>query len=158
MEREKLIEEIGVHFESVYNLPPLAARIYAILIMGNEEGYSFEALVEEVAASKSTVSTSLNLLLQLQKIEYFTKTGDRKRYFRKKINYLKTRLVNYITILEDEIAIFHKTSEYMKSSRPVDHEKNKSIVDIYHCYLHRTKELMQETVAKLEEACANRDK
>lgn len=79
-------------------------------------------------------------------------------YFRKKINYLKTRLVNYITILEDEIAIFHKTSEYMKSSRPVDHEKNKSIVDIYHCYLHRTKELMQETVAKLEEACANRDK
>lgn len=68
MEREKLIEEIGVHFESVYNLPPLAARIYAILIMGNEEGYSFEALVEEVAASKSTVSTSLNLLLQLQKL------------------------------------------------------------------------------------------
>lgn len=46
----------------------------------------------------------------------------------------------------------------MKSSRPVDHEKtNPSLISTIVTYIEQ-KELMQETVAKLEEACANRDK
>ena len=38
-------------------------------------------MVTILCASKSTISTHLNHLQDLNKIEYFTKTGDRKKYF-----------------------------------------------------------------------------
>merc|ERR1711879_147118 len=38
-------------------------------------------MVTILCASKSTISTHLNHLQDLKKIVYFTKTGDRKKYF-----------------------------------------------------------------------------
>lgn len=82
LRREKmdLIEEMGVLFEKE-NFAPLAARIFATVILTGKQGITFEELVNDLNTSKSTVSTHLEHLQVTNRILYFTKPGDRKRYF-----------------------------------------------------------------------------
>ena len=77
----ELVEKLGVHLESKDSLAPVAARIMAYVILTGKQGATFDEMVEVLCASKSTISTHLNHLQDLKKIEYFTKTGDRKKYF-----------------------------------------------------------------------------
>lgn len=79
--REKLIEKLGVHIESKDQLAPLAARILSTLILSGKKGATFESLVTELSASKSTISTHLTTLQAANRITYHTKCGDRKKYF-----------------------------------------------------------------------------
>lgn len=80
-QREQLIERLGVYMENQAQLAPLAARIFATLILTGKKGITFEELVTSLNASKSTVCTHLNTLQASGKADYFTKPGDRKRYF-----------------------------------------------------------------------------
>lgn len=80
IERKNLIEELGVHLEGEH-LAPLAARILATLILSGKKGVTFEELVNELKAGKSTVSTHLDHLQNTNRVTYFTKPGERKRYF-----------------------------------------------------------------------------
>jgi len=80
-EKMALVEKLGVHLEKRENLAPVAARILAYVILTGKKGSTFEEMVAVLGASKSTISTHLNHLQDLKKIEYFTKTGDRKKYF-----------------------------------------------------------------------------
>ena len=77
----QLVEKLGVHFENRDKLAPVEARILSYIILTGKKGTTFEDLVSDLCASKSTVSTHLNHLQDLKKVEYFTKTGDRKKYF-----------------------------------------------------------------------------
>lgn len=76
-----LVEKLGVHIEKREQLAPVAARILSYTILTGKKGCTFEDMVNILCASKSTISTHLNHLQDLNKIEYFTKTGDRKKYF-----------------------------------------------------------------------------
>lgn len=76
-----LIEKLGVLIESNDHLAPVEARILSYIILTGKAGTTFEDLVSNLCASKSTISTHLNHLQDLKKIEYFTKLGDRKKYF-----------------------------------------------------------------------------
>ena len=80
-EKAQLVEKLGLSIEQRHNLAPVAARILSYLILNGEVGATFDELVCSVQASKSTVSNHLNHLLDLKKITYFTKPGDRKKYF-----------------------------------------------------------------------------
>jgi len=148
--KEDLIEELGVHFEQLHLLSPLAARIYAILLIEDQEGKTFEELTEMTAASKSTVSNSINLLLQAEMIEYFTITGDRKRYFRKKPNHFKSRLDKYLYLIDKEITLFDKTISFFERNAPERLEENKPYLSIYKEYLDKTRENMKDTLDKLK--------
>lgn len=53
-----------------------------MLILSEQEGISFDEFVEGLDSSKSSVSTNLQLLQISGRIVYFTKPGDRKRYFK----------------------------------------------------------------------------
>ena len=79
--KEKLIEKMGVHIESKEQLAPLAARILANLVLKGRKGETFENLVAELNASKSTIFTHLTNLQASHRITYYTKPGDRKKYF-----------------------------------------------------------------------------
>ncbi len=79
--KEKLIEKLGVHIESKEQLAPLAARILATLVLSGKKGSTFESLVCELGASKSTIFTHLTTLQAANRITYYTKCGDRKKYF-----------------------------------------------------------------------------
>ena len=80
-EKMGLVEKLGVHLEDREQLAPVAARILAYIILTGKKGTTFEDMVTILCASKSTISTHLKHLQDLQKIVYFTKTGDRKKYF-----------------------------------------------------------------------------
>lgn len=94
----ELVERLGVHFENKDNLAPVAARIVAYVILSGKKGTTFDDLVLGLCASKSTISTHLSHLQDLKKIEYFTKTGDRKRYF----------TINPETIVQGFIQMLHQ--------------------------------------------------
>lgn len=79
--KQDLVERLGVFMEQKEHLAPLAARILAFIVLTGRYGTTFEYLVKALGASKSTISTHLNHLADLKRIVYFTKPGDRKKYY-----------------------------------------------------------------------------
>jgi len=75
----ELIEKIGIYFEQ--GMQPAAARILALLIVSDQDAFSFDEIRGALSLSKSATSNGINFLLSVKKIEYFTRSGDRKRYF-----------------------------------------------------------------------------
>lgn len=79
--KNDLVERLGVFLERKDQLAPVAARILSYVILTGKSGTTFDDLVINLGASKSTISTHLTHLQNLKKLVYFTKTGDRKKYF-----------------------------------------------------------------------------
>jgi len=74
------IEESGKVFEK-FDLTPMQGRIVAYFTVSDPPEKTFDDLVKYFSASKSSVSNSLNYLLQNKIIDYKTFASDRKRYF-----------------------------------------------------------------------------
>jgi DNA-binding transcriptional regulator GbsR (MarR family) len=75
-----IIEETGKVFEK-FGLTPMQGRIVAYFTVSDPPEKTFEELVSFFDASKSSISYSLNYLLQNKIIDYKTFASDRKRYF-----------------------------------------------------------------------------
>ncbi|OBX24338.1 MULTISPECIES: GbsR/MarR family transcriptional regulator [Bizionia] len=80
-QKQRLVEKLGVAIEQKDQLAPIAARILSYIILTGKVGSTFEDLVSNLCASKSTISTHLNHLADMKKLLYFTKPGDRKKYY-----------------------------------------------------------------------------
>ncbi len=145
-EREEIIEMFGNHFEKLYNIPPLAGRILGTLIMdGCKTGLTFESLVEKMKASKSSISTNLNLLLKMEKITYFTKAGDRKKYF--KAANLSERLANFLKLIDTEMIIIDKLVDYREATASCPEEKcNLENVKAYRTHVIEAGKLFTKTI------------
>jgi DNA-binding transcriptional regulator GbsR (MarR family) len=76
----EIIEESGKVFEK-FDLTPMQGRIVAYFTVSDPPEKTFDDLVKYFSASKSSVSNSLNYLLQNKIIDYKTFASDRKRYF-----------------------------------------------------------------------------
>ncbi|MGV8946535.1 MAG: GbsR/MarR family transcriptional regulator [Lutibacter sp.] len=113
-EKLALVEELGVHTECTDNLAPLASRIFIYLILNGSEGATFDELIEKLEASKSSISTNLQLLQSMGRITYYTKCGDRKRYFKVSANYFISRLDNQIELWTKELGNHQKIYNYKK--------------------------------------------
>jgi DNA-binding transcriptional regulator GbsR (MarR family) len=74
------IEETGKVLEK-FGLTPMQGRILAFFTLSDPPEKTFDELVSYFKASKSSVSNSLNYLLQNKIIDYKTFASDRKRYF-----------------------------------------------------------------------------
>ena len=74
------IEETGKVFEK-FGLTPMQGRIVAYFTISDPPEKTFDELVKFFRASKSSISNSLNSLLQSKIIDYKTFVSDRKRYF-----------------------------------------------------------------------------
>jgi DNA-binding transcriptional regulator GbsR (MarR family) len=74
------IEETGKVFEK-FGLTPMQGRIISYFTVSDPPEKTFDELVTYFKASKSSVSNSLNFLLQNKIIDYKTFPSDRKRYF-----------------------------------------------------------------------------
>jgi DNA-binding transcriptional regulator GbsR (MarR family) len=59
--KERKSLKYSVSILSLYKISPLAGRILGLLIVGCKSGLSFENIVEKLAASKSSISTNINL-------------------------------------------------------------------------------------------------
>lgn len=101
-----LFQDFCAHHEVVYHFSPLTAQIYTyIMFNNNRDGVTFDELVERLNASKSSVSTSLNLLISNNQIEHFNKIDERKRFFRLNPNFITTRLELIKNMLDREQAL-----------------------------------------------------
>lgn len=150
-EKERLIEEVGVYFERTQQLPPLASRIYALLGLCPRSGHSFDEIVELSKSSKSSVSTNVNLLLQSGIIEYYTKCGDRKRYFRLSRKYLIVNLEKLKKQATEELDLFEKISEFNRTYNPSKYEKHHPIGKLYREYLKAQRSNLETTINEMKQ-------
>jgi len=82
--QQELIEKMGVVHERS-GIQPAAARIIALLMISDRTELTFDEIQQTLGISKSSASVAINLLLSMNRIEYITRAGDRKRYFRSRI-------------------------------------------------------------------------
>ncbi|WP_089687135.1 GbsR/MarR family transcriptional regulator [Catalinimonas alkaloidigena] len=84
----KFAEEAGLLFENA-GLTRMAGRLYGYLLVAEQEQVSFNALIQKLQASKSSISLSTRMLQQAMFIEAVTLPGDRKTYFRVRSNFME---------------------------------------------------------------------
>lgn len=149
-EKKNLIEEIGLRLEVRLQISPLAARIYALLTLSSYEGSTFEEIRETIGSSKSSTSVNLNVLLQLKHIDYHTKSGDRKRYFRIAKYFQLTSLEAYYQSLENEMKLVEKITSYNTAHHPEKFTNEKSLGDITTNYLIKMQALVANTIASIK--------
>ncbi|MDF2454501.1 MAG: hypothetical protein K0R51_494 [Cytophagaceae bacterium] len=82
--QKRLIEKLGVFFEG-QGRTPAEARIIGLLLVGDQLELTLEEIQQTLSISKSAVNNAINVLLLTQQLEYVTKPGDRKKYYRSKI-------------------------------------------------------------------------
>ncbi|MBD3582092.1 GbsR/MarR family transcriptional regulator [Flavobacterium selenitireducens] len=156
-EKEELIEMFGVHFETLYHLPPLASRILGMLIVDSQNpGFTFENLVELTNASKSSVSTAINLLLKLGKVNYITLAGDRKKYYRPAP--FSERLDNYKRLLEFEKKLIERMLQYCEKTRCQDEWNDIENIKAYQSHVLKVEELLHKTVDRFKQIEQNNKK
>ncbi len=114
---KELIEKIGVYFELA--MPPAAARILALLIVSDQDSLVFEDIRSSLNLSKSATSNGINALLDSKRIEYYTKMGDRKRYFKwnptSTINHFRSEIEKILglnTLFENTIQLKRDKESY----------------------------------------------
>lgn len=147
-EREELVEMFGIHFEAVYHLSPLGSRILGLLIIdGCKEGLTFDQIVEKTKSSKSSVSTNLNLLLKMEKIKYFTITGDRRKHF--KASPFSERISNYIKIIDFEKKIIDKMLTYRQKTISCSEETlNLEQGTVYKEHIQKVEDLLKKSISE----------
>lgn len=144
------MEELGVYFQDRHKLPPLAARIYGILVLTSDEGYSFDELMEITQASKSSVSTNLNLLMSLKFLEYYTKTGNRKRYFRSSGSYIQNMLNEHFEAISKELILVQKINDFNIHQNNRSEKKN-ALGKIFQTYLEAEKQNLEDKLTQIQE-------
>ncbi len=152
--KEELIEEIGLRLEIGLHLAPLAARIYALLTLSSYEGLSFEEIRELIGSSKSSTSVNLKILTQLKHIDFYTKKGDRKRYFKIAKYFQLSSLEAHYQSLENELKLVEKINTYNKVHYPDKFSNEESVGDITTDYLRKMQELVTISMNKIKERIA----
>ncbi|HER40158.1 MAG TPA: transcriptional regulator [Salinimicrobium catena] len=123
-EKAQLTEKLGVLMERKYKLAPVAARILSTLILSGKPGLSFDELVKQLQASKSTVSTNLEHLQKIKRIGYYTMPGDRKRYFKLNANFTVEVIDEMINAWETEKSVNQEILQYKekRNTYNLDHD------------------------------------
>ena len=143
---KEIFTEVVRFYGDVFHLPPLAAKIYAYLIFDfGREGVFFDEFVEVFSASKSAVSSNLNLLLNLKIITDFNKIDERKRFFVMNENYMKIRFEEIIQKMERELTILENLKTFRNSP---DAEVNRKF-DIYTGLFQKNIENIRESLIQL---------
>jgi DNA-binding transcriptional regulator GbsR (MarR family) len=134
-EKMALVEKLGVHLENREQLAPVAARILSYIILTGKIGTTFEDMVKILCASKSTISTHLNHLQDLNKIVYFTKTGDRKKYFILNKDMVAQHINNMITKWTEDREMHLELKIYKEKINKTKNENEKFDLNFHDDYI-----------------------
>jgi len=151
-EKEEIIEMMAIHLQNLYSIPPLSGKIWSIIIMeGHYAGLTFEYLVERLGASKSSVSTGLNMLLDTGKIYFHRLEGDRKKYFKTKP--FTERFVRMYNNIDFEEKIINRIINYIKTHDYDNEKKQKNIenITIYINHLKEMKEMAKRILSEFKD-------
>ena len=124
--QKELIEKFGVLNEK-YGLPPAECRVWGLFLVSDEVELTFDEIRETLKLSKGATSNALKTLQHTNHVEYITKLGDRKRYFRCKMsNWVKMTAENFSKF--DELNIILK--EIAKTRNPKTKAFNKDLKNV----------------------------
>lgn len=124
--QKELIEQFGVLNEK-YGLPPAECRVWGLFLVADKVELTFDEIMETLHLSKGGTSNALNRLMLSQHIEYITKLGDKKRYFRCRMNNW-TQMTKENFEKFDELNIILK--EILKSRTPNTIQFNKDLKEV----------------------------
>lgn len=124
--QKQLVERVGVAHERE-GLSPAAARILGMLLVADETEHTFEEIQSELGLSKSAVSNGLNHLLNSRSIEYITRPGDRRRYFRSAISAFPQHLSHK---MKDMLKIMHILNEVHAQRTSETEEFNRHLAEL----------------------------
>lgn len=142
---KEIFREMVKFYGAAFHLPPLAAKIYAYLIFDfDRNGVSFDEVVEIFAASKSSVSSNLNLLLNLDIISDFNKIDERKRFFVMNEKYMKIRFEEIIEKMERELSILDKLKAFRKTTDEVSLQKFNIYSNLFNKNITNIKETLDQ--------------
>ena len=143
-----MTETLGLHIEDEYSLPPLAARIYADLVLTDDQGLTFEECLSKRAASKGSVSTALNLLQKMGIIAYYTKPGDRKRYFTiaARKAFFRSKLEEQLKKIDKDRAMIKLVNDYNKEQRQAHYERYGERTETYLDFLDESERLVRKSL------------
>ncbi len=143
---EKIFQDAVKFYGTIFNVPPLASKIYAYLLFDYEKvGITFDEFVEVLSASKSSVSTSISLLLKAQLIVDHNKMDERKRYFFINDEYKKIRFEKIVQKMQDELKLLDDLDQFKKNHDDVHNEK----MGAYKALLNKNILNIQESLNKL---------
>ncbi len=151
--RSKLIETLGLHLEAEYGLPPLAARIYAELVLTDDQGLTFDDCLARRGASKGSVSTALSLLQKMGTITYYTKPGDRRRYFTiaARKAFFRSKLEEQLKKIEKDRAIITLVNDYNKEHSRAHYERYGQRTESYLDFLDESERLVQKSLDQFKQ-------
>lgn len=133
-------------------MAPLEARVFATLVITGKEGITFEQLVKDLNASKSTICTHLNTLQTAGRIKYHTRPGDRKRYFTVTPDRLLRVMDEMLQNWNEQHEIHQEILNYKiqkQAEQPVQEQKNYDL-DFHEDYLEFLEEV-SKSVEKLKQ-------
>jgi len=89
--QKKIIEKFAL-VEKESGMHSTAGRILGLFFVTDNRGLSFAQIQETLSMSKPSLSRAINLLLDLNKITYYKKFGDRKRYFNMNLENIQLKI------------------------------------------------------------------
>ena len=144
----EIYQELIDFYGGVFSLTPLSAKIYAYLAFDFEKnGLAFYELVETFCASKSSISASINFLLNANLIKTVNKIDERKRYFVFNDDFVKFRFEEIVNRLKREIKILDQLNNYRESQ--LESSQLSERYSIYRSLLEKNIENIENTLNKL---------
>lgn len=144
-----LFKETSAHYERFHKMQPLTARLYALLVFNNcTDGLSFDDLLELLQSSKSSISHSLNTLIEMNFIEQYKKENERKRYFRINRNLFLKRMEDVKERLTEEKKVYTKIREYKKTNATTLFKPE--AFNVYILHLNDAINSIEETIKNLK--------
>ena len=144
----EIYQELIDFYGGIFSLPPLSAKIYAYLIFDfDKKGHTFDDLVETFCASKSSISASINFLLNANLIKTVNKIDERKRYFVFNDDFVKFRFEEIVNRLKREIKILDQLNNYRESQ--LESSQLSERYSIYRSLLEKNIENIENTLNKL---------
>lgn len=144
----EIYQELIDFYGGIFTLPPLSAKIYAYLIFDfDKKGHTFDDLVETFCASKSSVSSSVNFLLNANLIKTINKIDERKRYFIINEDFVKIRFEEIVNRMKREIKILDQLNKYREQEKENINQSER--YKIYKSLLEKNIENIENTLNKL---------
>jgi DNA-binding transcriptional regulator GbsR (MarR family) len=126
--QKELIERLGVQMERS-GAPPAQSRIMALLLVCDKTELAFEEIIQLLQLSKSAVSNALNSLLATERLEYITRPGDRRRYFRSCISQWEKDLGKKMQEMLAASQLMREVLEQRPKSTPEFNNALKQVID-----------------------------
>ncbi|MCF3111346.1 winged helix-turn-helix domain-containing protein [Niabella sp. CC-SYL272] len=126
--KKELYQDMVTFYGNLYGLPPLNAKIYVYMMIDlKTDGYTFDELLEKFNVSKSSLSNSLQMLVQNKYVEYITPIDSRKRYYRINPKFMGIRFGNILEKLVREKELMQRMVQCNKQVKHPNEQVIKGI-------------------------------